>query len=53
MELGISPIISAGMIIQLLTGLKIIECNTSVKEDRELMESATKCILSNIKCWPL
>jgi protein transport protein SEC61 subunit alpha len=48
MELGISPIISAGMIIQLLTGLKIIDCNTSVKEDRELMESATKCILSII-----
>jgi len=44
MELGISPIISAGMIIQLLTGLKIIECNTSVKEDRELMESATKLL---------
>ena len=42
MELGISPIVSAGMIIQLLTGLKIISCDTSLQEDRELMETATK-----------
>ena len=34
MELGISPIVTSGMIIQLLTGLKIIDCNTSIKEDR-------------------
>lgn len=46
MELGISPIVTSGMIIQLLTGLKIIECNTQIKEDRELMESATKCNIS-------
>jgi protein transport protein SEC61 subunit alpha len=44
MELGISPIVTSGMIIQLLTGLKIIECNTQIKEDRELMESATKLL---------
>jgi protein transport protein SEC61 subunit alpha len=31
MELGISPIVSAGMIIQLLTGLKIIDCDTSLE----------------------
>ena len=42
MELGISPIVSAGMIIQLLTGLKIIACDTSLQEDRELMETASK-----------
>jgi len=27
-----------------LTGLKIIECNTSIKEDRDLMEGTTKLL---------
>lgn len=36
MELGISPIVTASMIMQLLAGSKIIEVNQSVKEDREL-----------------
>ena len=42
MELGISPIVSAGMILQLLVGVKIISCDTSLEEDRELLETATK-----------
>src|ERR1700759_426016 len=36
MELGISPIVTSGMIMQLLAGAKIIEVNQSSKEDREL-----------------
>jgi protein transport protein SEC61 subunit alpha len=40
MELGISPIITSGMIMQLLAGAKIIEVNQSSKEDRELFEAA-------------
>ncbi len=44
MELGISPIVSAGMIIQLLTGLQILQCDTSLNEDRELIDTASKCI---------
>jgi len=40
MELGISPIITSGMIMQLLQGAKIIEVNMSSKEDRELFEGA-------------
>ena len=36
MELGISPIITSGMIMQLLAGAKLIDVNQSVKEDREL-----------------
>jgi len=36
MELGMSPIITSGMIMQLLVGAKIIEVNMQSKEDREL-----------------
>jgi protein transport protein SEC61 subunit alpha len=42
MELGISPIVTAGMIMQLLAGSKIIEVDHSVKEDRELFDGAQK-----------
>lgn len=38
MELGISPIVSAGMILQLLAGAKMIAFDQSVKEDRILFE---------------
>jgi len=44
MELGISPIVSASMIIQLLTGLRIVECDPSLHEDRELIEVASKLL---------
>ena len=40
MELGISPIITSGMIMQLLAGAKLIDVNQSVKEDRELFQGA-------------
>jgi protein transport protein SEC61 subunit alpha len=42
MELGISPIVTSGMIMQLLAGSKIIEVNKKDKEDKELFEAATK-----------
>lgn len=42
MELGISPIITSSMIMQLLAGAKIIEVNMSSKNDRELFQSAQK-----------
>lgn len=42
MELGISPIITSGMIMQLLAGTKIIEVNQNSKEDRELFQGAQK-----------
>lgn len=44
MELGISPIITSGMIMQLLQGAKIIECDISVEEDRRLYSTATKLL---------
>jgi protein transport protein SEC61 subunit alpha len=42
MELGISPIITSGMIMQLLAGSRIIEVNQSLKEDRALFGGAQK-----------
>lgn len=42
MELGISPIISAGWIMQLLAGSKVIDVDQSVKEDRDAFIAAQK-----------
>lgn len=42
MELGISPIITSGLVMQVLAGARIIEVNNSVKEDRELFQGAQK-----------
>jgi preprotein translocase subunit SecY len=42
MELGISPIVTSGMIMQLLVGLKMISMDQSNKRDREIFEGATK-----------
>jgi protein transport protein SEC61 subunit alpha len=42
MELGISPIVTSGLIMQLLAGSKIISVDQSSKEDRELFQGAQK-----------
>jgi protein transport protein SEC61 subunit alpha len=42
MELGISPIVTSGMVMQLLAGSKIIEVDQSLKEDRMLFQGAQK-----------
>jgi protein transport protein SEC61 subunit alpha len=42
MELGISPIITSGLIMQLLAGSRIIEVNQNLKEDRALFNGAQK-----------
>jgi len=42
MELGISPIVTSGMVMQLLAGSRIIEVNHSIKEDRALFGGAQK-----------
>jgi protein transport protein SEC61 subunit alpha len=42
MELGISPIVTSGMVMQLLAGSKIIEVDQSIKEDRALFSGAQK-----------
>ncbi len=45
MELGISPLITSGMIMQVLAGTKIIDVDQSLRQDRQLFEAATKCKL--------
>jgi preprotein translocase SecY subunit len=42
MELGIGPIVTAGLILQLLAGSAIIECDMSKPEDRGLFTVASK-----------
>lgn len=42
MELGIGPIVTAGLILQLLVGAAMIECDMSNPEDRGLFTTATK-----------
>ena len=42
MELGISPIVTSGMIMQLLAGAKIIDVDKTNKEDEILFDGATK-----------
>ncbi|GAB5592941.1 translocon subunit [Umbelopsis nana] len=42
MELGITPIVTSGMIMQLLSGANIIEVDYSLKEDRALFSGAQK-----------
>lgn len=40
MELGIGPTVTAGLIIQLLVGSKILDVDTNVKSDRDMMKGA-------------
>merc|ERR550514_1655358 len=42
MELGISPIVTSGLIMQLLAGAKMIEVDQGLKEDRQLYQGAQK-----------
>ena len=42
MELGISPIVTASMVLQLLVGAKILNIDQNVKEDRILYQGAQK-----------
>lgn len=44
MELGISPIVTSGLVMQLLAGSKIIEVDNSFKADRELLNGAQKLL---------
>jgi len=52
MELGISPIVTSGLIMQLLAGAKIIEVGDTPK-DRALFNGAQKCmdIILRVHCY--
>ena len=42
MELGITPIVTSGMIMQLLAGANLIQVDQNVREDRVLFNGAQK-----------
>lgn len=44
MELGISPIVTASMVMQLLTGSKLIKVDQKVREEKDLFEGAQKLL---------
>ncbi|MEM3579362.1 MAG: preprotein translocase subunit SecY [Candidatus Bathyarchaeia archaeon] len=44
MELGIGPIVTAGLILQLLVGSAMIECDMTNPEDRSLFTTASKVL---------
>merc|ERR1712166_1293443 len=44
MELGISPVVTSGMVMQLLAGAKLIGVDQSLKEDRVLFSGAQKLV---------
>ena len=44
MELGIGPIITASMIIQLLCGAKILDIDQNNREEKELLQSTQKLL---------
>lgn len=44
MELGISPVITSSMVMQLLAGSRIIDVDQSLKEDRALFNGAQKML---------
>jgi protein transport protein SEC61 subunit alpha len=42
MELGISPVITSGLVMQLMAGSRLIEVNHNIKQDRALFQGAQK-----------
>jgi len=44
MELGISPIVTSGMVMQLLTGAGIVDMDQNSKQDRNLFQGAQKLL---------
>ena len=42
MELGISPIVTSGLIMQLLAGARLIDVNQNDKDQRNLFNAAQK-----------
>lgn len=47
-ELGVIPILTSGMVMQLLAGANFIRVDYSLKEDRALFSGAQKCKLTFI-----
>jgi len=49
MELGISPIVTSGLVMQLLAGAKLLEVDQSNTEERELFAGAQKCVFCGLE----
>lgn len=43
MELGISPIVTSGLVMQLLQGSRILDVDMNNKEEKALFNAAQKC----------
>ncbi|GJM85271.1 hypothetical protein PR202_ga01706 [Eleusine coracana subsp. coracana] len=48
MELGVAPVVTAGTVMQLLTGSKFLRVDQNVREDRELVDAARKALAMTI-----
>jgi len=48
MELGITPVVTSGMIMQLLAGAQLIDIDFGLKDDRALFGGAQKCKSSSL-----
>ncbi|KAL9269306.1 transport protein Sec61 subunit alpha-like protein [Drosera capensis] len=46
MELGITPIVTSGMIVQILVGANIIHVDHSLRKDHDLFETIIWCAVS-------
>jgi len=44
MELGVSPLVTTGMVLQLLQGAKVLDVNLDSREDRVLFNAAQKVV---------
>lgn len=45
LEFGVFPIVSSGLIMQLLAGMRIIKVNFKLQKDRELFQAFTKILI--------
>lgn len=45
MELGISPIVTSGMVMQLLSGSGLISYDQSNKEEKAIFNASQKCMV--------
>ncbi|BEI83091.1 hypothetical protein CcaverHIS002_0309590 [Cutaneotrichosporon cavernicola] len=50
MELGVTPVVTSGMIMQLLAGAQLIEVDYSLKDDRALFSAGQKRTLPHTDC---
>lgn len=50
MELGISPIVTSGLVMQLLAGARLLVIDQNNEEEKELFAGAQKCMIISHFC---